>query len=90
MDDFGKSDGLPDPPTCLVTVYATVGSNIAPHLNYSVPIKGVVTKTKEIFVNRLYDPSSSSSQSMCLVSSLIFYIIIRLAVMYNNFHIKVY
>ena len=77
MDDFGKSDGLPDPSTCLVTVYATVGSNTAPHLNYSVPIRGVVTKTKEIFLNRLLDPfaSSSYSQSMCTVSSFLFYVL---------------
>ena len=77
MDDFGKSDGLPNPPTCLVTVYATVGPNTAPHLNYSVPIKGVVTKTKEIFVTRLFDPSAyaSSSQSMCTVSLFLFYVL---------------
>ena len=78
MDDFGKSDGLPDPPTCLVTVYATVGSNTALHLNYSVPIRGVVSKTEEIFVNRLLDPSassSSSSQSMFTVPSFLFYVL---------------
>ena len=77
MDDFGKSDGLPDPPTCPVTVYATVGPNTAPHLSYSVPIRGVVTKTKEIFVNRLLDPSASasSSQSMCTVPSVLFYVL---------------
>ena len=69
MDDFGKSDGLPDPPTCLVTVFATVDPKTTPYLSYSVPIEGVVTKTKEIFVNRLYDPSFSSSQSMFVVYS---------------------
>ena len=75
MDDFGKSDGLPNPPTCLVTVYATVGPNTALHLNYSVPIRGVVTKIKEIFVTRLLDPSASSSQSMCTVSLFLFYVL---------------
>ena len=77
MDDFGKSDGLPDPPTCLVTVFATVGPKTTPYLSYSVPIRGVVTKTKEIFVNRLLDPSASSfsSQSMCTVPSFLFYVL---------------
>ena len=75
MDDFGKSDGLPDPPTCLVTVFATVGPKTTPYLSYSVPIRGVVTKTKEIFVNRLLDPSSSASQSMYTVPLLLFYVL---------------
>ena len=77
MDDFGESDGLPDPPTCLVTVFATVGPKTTPYLSYSVPIRGVVTKTKAIFVNRLLDPSasSSSSQSMYTVPLLLFYVL---------------
>ena len=55
MDEFGKSDRVRDPPTCLVTVYATIGPNTTPHLSYCVPVEGVVSNMNEIFINRLLE-----------------------------------
>ena len=60
MDEFGKSDRVRDPPTCLVTVYATIGPNTTPHLSYCVPIEGVVSNMNEIFINRLLEQPNLS------------------------------
>ena len=60
MDEFGKSDRVRDPPTCLVTVYATIGPNTTPHLSYCVPVEGVVSNMKEIFINRLLEQPNLS------------------------------
>ena len=57
MDKFGRSDshGLPDPPSCLVSVYADNEQKAANLLSYAVPLKGVVSLTEEIFVTRLLE-----------------------------------
>ena len=60
MDEFGKSDRVRDPPTCLVTVYATIGPNTTSHLSYCVPIEGVVSNMNEIFINRLLEQPNLS------------------------------
>ena len=57
MDMFGRSDsdGLPDPPSCLVSVYADNEQKAAKLLSYAVPLKGVVSLTEEIFINRFLE-----------------------------------
>ena len=57
MDAFGRSDsnGLPDPPSCLVSVYAKDEHKADELLSYAVPLKGVVSLTKEIFVTRFLE-----------------------------------
>ena len=57
MDAFGRSDsdGLPDPPSCLVSVYADNEQKAAKLLSYAVPIRGVVSLTEEIFINRFLE-----------------------------------
>ena len=60
MDDFGKSDGLPDPPTCLITVFATPEPGTSSRsLAYSIPVKGVVSTVEKIVISRLLDPFTS-------------------------------
>ena len=60
MDLFGKSDGLPDPPTCLITVTATPGPNTRSTINYGIPVEGVVSDTESIYIIRTLESSSSS------------------------------
>ena len=57
MDTFGRSDsdGLPDPPSCLVSVYADNEQKAAKLLSYAVPLKGVVSLTEEIFITRFLE-----------------------------------
>ena len=57
MDKFGRSDsdGLPDPPSCLVSVYAKDQHKADELLSYAVPLKGVVSLTEEIFINRFLE-----------------------------------
>ena len=57
MDKFGRSDslGLPDPPSCLVSVYADNEQKVAKLLSYSVPLKRVVSLTEEIFITRFLE-----------------------------------
>ena len=57
MDTFGRSDsdGIPDPPSCLVSVYADNEQKAAKLLSYAVPLKGVVSLTEEIFINRFLE-----------------------------------
>ena len=62
MDDFGKSDGLPVPPTCLVTVCATPEPGTSSILAYSIPVKGVVSNVEEIVISRLLEPFTSPTQ----------------------------
>ena len=52
MDTFGRSDsdGLPDPPFCLVSVYADNEEKAAKLLSYAVPLKGVESLEEEIFI----------------------------------------
>ena len=52
MDAFGRSDsyGLPDPPSCLVSVYAKDQHKADELLSYAVPLKGVLSLTEEIFI----------------------------------------
>ena len=59
MDDFGKSDGLPDPPTCLVTVFATPEPDTSSSLGYSIPVEGVVSNVEEIVISRFLEPLTS-------------------------------
>ena len=60
MDLFGKSDGLPDPPTCLITVFATPGPNTRLSVNYCVPVKGVVSDTEQIYIIRMLESFSNT------------------------------
>ena len=57
MDKFGRSDsdGLPDPPSCLVSVYAKDQHKADEHLSYAVPLKGVVSLEEEIFITRFLE-----------------------------------
>ena len=57
MDAFGRSDsdGLPDPPSCLVSVYADNEQKAAKLLSYAVPLKGVVSLEEEIFITRFLE-----------------------------------
>ena len=57
MDTFGRSDsdGLPDPPSCLVSVYADNEQKAAKRLSYAVPLKGVVSLEEEIFITRFLE-----------------------------------
>ena len=57
MDTFGRSDsdGIPDPPSCLVSVYADNEQKAAKLLSYAVPLKGVVSLIEEIFINRFLE-----------------------------------
>ena len=59
MDAFGRnySDGLPDPLYCLVSVYADNEEKVAKLLSYAAPLKGVVSLTEEIFINRFLETS---------------------------------
>ncbi len=58
MDLFGSSDGIPDPPTCMITILATPGTKTQSSLNYCIPIKGVVSVTEQICIIRLLESSS--------------------------------
>ena len=57
MDAFGRSDsdGLPDPPSCLVSVYAKNQHKADELLSYAVPLKGVVSLEEEIFITRFLE-----------------------------------
>ena len=57
MDAFGRSDrdSLPDPPSCLVSVYADNEQKAAKLLSYAVPLKGVVSLTEEIYITRFLE-----------------------------------
>ena len=57
MNMFGRSDsdGIPDPPSCLVSVYADNEQNAAKLLSYAVPLKGVVSLEEEIFITRFLE-----------------------------------
>ena len=57
MDKFGRSDshGLPDPPSCLVSIYADNEQMAAKLLSYAVPLSGVVSLTEEIFITRFLE-----------------------------------
>ena len=57
MDKFGRSDsdGLPDPPSCLVSVYAKDQHKADELLSYAVPLKGVVSLTEEMFITRFLE-----------------------------------
>ena len=57
MDAFGRSDsnGLPDPPSCLVSVYAKDQHKADELLSYAVPLKGVVSLEEEIFITRFLE-----------------------------------
>ena len=54
MNTFGRSDsdGLPDPPSCLVSIYAKDQYKADELLSYAVPFKGVVSLAEEIFITR--------------------------------------
>ena len=52
MDLFGSSDGIPDPPTCMITVSATPGPDTESIISYCIPINGVVSDTHDIFIIR--------------------------------------
>ena len=60
MDKFGRSDGVPELPSCLVTVYAN-SEQITDHedLRYAVPIEGVISKVNEIFITRSLETSET-------------------------------
>ena len=66
MDKFGRSDsnGIPDPPSCLVSVYADNEQKAAKLLSYAVPLKGVVSLTEEIFINRFLETTGITVYSM--------------------------
>ena len=57
MNMFGRSDsyGIPDPPSCLVSVYADNEQKAANLLSYAVPLKGVVSLEEEIFITRFLE-----------------------------------
>ena len=57
MNMFGRSDsdGLPDPPSCLVSVYAKDQHKADELLSYAVPLKGVVSLAEEIFITRFLE-----------------------------------
>ena len=57
MDEFGRndSDGLPDPPSCLVSVYAKDQHKADELLSYAVPLMGVVSPIEEIFITRFLE-----------------------------------
>ena len=57
MDTFGRSDsvGIPDPPSCLVSIYADNEQKATKLLSYAVPLKGVVSLTEEIFITRFLE-----------------------------------
>ena len=57
MDKVGRSDsdGLPDPSSCLVSVYAKDQHKADELLSYAVPLKGVVSLTAEIFMTRFLE-----------------------------------
>ena len=57
MDKFGRSDsdGIPDPPSCLVSVYAKDEHKADELLSYAVPLKGVVSPAEELFITRFLE-----------------------------------
>ena len=61
MDLFGSSDGIPAPPTCMITVSATPGPDTESIIKYCIPIKGVVSNTQEIFIIRSLESNMPSS-----------------------------
>ena len=69
MDLFGKSDGLPVPPTCMITVFATPGTDTQSSINYCIPIKGVVCNTKQIAIIRMLESSSNISTGIVIMSN---------------------
>ena len=62
MDMFGRSDsdGIPDPPSCLVSVYADNEQKAAKLLSYAVPLKGVVSLEEEIFITRFLETTGNT------------------------------
>ena len=91
MDEFGKSDRVRDPPTCLVTVYATIGPNTTPHLSYCVPVEGVVSNMNEIFINRLLEqPNLSQGTHLCITCciycSCMILLLVNLKLQYIHVH----
>ena len=69
MDAFGRSDsdGLPDPPSCLVSVYADNEQKAAKLLSYAVPLSGVVSLTEEIFINRFLETTGITNSNLYIL-----------------------
>ena len=55
MERFGRTEGHPVPPSCLVTVCALSGPKTEEYFTYEVPIVGVVSRTKEIAIIRFLE-----------------------------------
>ena len=69
MDAFGRSDsdGIPDPPSCLVSVYADNEQKAAKLLSYAVPLSGVVSLTEEIFINRFLETTGITNSNLYIL-----------------------
>ncbi len=50
IDRFGQDKGPPAPPYCQITVFLTPSSDSVPFINYCVPLKGVTSATKMLFI----------------------------------------
>ena len=79
MDAFGRSDsdGIPDPPSCLVSVYADNEQKAAKLLSYAVPLKGVVSLTEEIYITRFLETTG-------ITKSCTFYVHIIILIIYDR------
>ena len=81
MDAFGRSDsdGIPDPPSCLVSVYADNEQKAAKLLSYAVPLKGVVSLTEEIYITRFLETTG-------ITKSCTFYVHIIILIIFDRSH----
>ena len=79
MDAFGRSDSdsLPDPPSCLVSVYADNEQKAAKLLSYAVPLKGVVSLTEEIYITRFLETTG-------ITKSCTFYVHIIILIIFDR------
>ena len=102
MNAFGRSDsdGLPDPPSCLVSVYADNEQKATKLLSYAVPIRGVVSLTEEIFITRFLETTGITIICTFYVhiillillrqipvgqyNSLVFHLILQVSIQYNS------
>ena len=71
---FGESDGPPNPPTCIFSVFGTPGPHTEPHFCYRIPIEGVIGNEKEIYIIRsLYVESAAGKEFVTFLVVINYY-----------------
>ncbi len=66
IDLFSSSDGIPVLPSCMISVSATLSPETR-SLRYCIPIKGVISDTKQINIFRPLEPTVQPGKVIVIV-----------------------